>query len=121
MRAFGKFEEDLQGDLVMELQEAAEPVRKLTETYVLSGGGGFPAMSGVDSYWAGMRVGVSKPSSTVWIAPAWRSNKGTLQGKILAVQQRFRMEGAVQDKSNEIEDRLGDMLDRMSHEWGRFG
>ena len=118
MRAFNKFDKDLVGDLVSELQEAAGPVRSLAEQYILAGGGGFPAMSGVDSYWAGMRIGVSKSTSTVWVAPQWRSNKGTLQGKILAMQERFRMEGAVEDKAGEIEDRMGDFLDRLADDWG---
>ena len=118
IRAFNKFDKDLVDDLAMELQEASGPVATLTEQYILSGGGGFPAMSGVDSYYAGMRIGVSKSTSTVWVAPAWRSNKGTLQGRILAVQERFRMEGAVEDKSDEIEDRMGDFLDRLASDWG---
>lgn len=118
VRAFDKFDKDLTQDLVSELQEAAGPVAKVAEQYILGGGGGFPGMRGVDRYWAGMRVGVSKSQGTVWVAPSWSSNKGTLQGKILALQERFRMEGAVEDKSDEIEKRMGDWIDRMADDWG---
>ena len=122
-RAFSKMEDDVAGDLAMELQEAAEPVRKLTEQYIVAGGGGFPGMRGVAqgrdrNYWAGMRVGVSKRDATAFIAPAWRSNKGTPQGATLALQYRFRMEGAVEDRSDEIEHQLEKMIDRIADHHG---
>ena len=120
IRAFNKFDKDLTQDLVWELEEAADPVRKTTEEYILQGGGGFPSMRGVakDPYWAGMRIGVSRSTSSVWVAPAWRSNKGTLQGQILAMQYRWRMEGAVEDKADEVEKKIGKFLDTLADDWG---
>jgi hypothetical protein len=122
-RVFAKMEDDVAGDLVMELQEAAEPVRKLTEQYILGGGGGFPGMRGIAasrdaSYWSSMRVGVSKRDATAFISPSWRSNKGTLQGAQLALQYRFRMEGAVEDRGDEIEQQLEKMIDRIADHYG---
>jgi hypothetical protein len=117
-RAFNKMEDDVAGDLVMELQEAADPVRKLTEQYILGEMRGV-AQSRDAAYWSAMRIGVAKRQSTVYVAPQWRSNKGTRQGRILAVQERIRMERAVETKSGEIEKRLGDWLDRMADDWGR--
>lgn len=118
LRACRKMSKDLEQDLVWELEEAAQPVRRLTEQYILGGGGGFGEMVGVDSYWASMRLGVSRALGTVWMAPFWRRNAGTPQGQVLKVHFLFRMEGAVEDKGSEIEKRMGDWIDRMADDWG---
>lgn len=124
--AFNKINRDLGTDLIQELEEVGQPVAKLSTQYILGGGGGFPAMRGIAqgrdaSYWSSMRVGASRSTGTVWVAPAWSSNKGTLQGAILAVQFRFRMEAALEDKSDDVEKRLGNFLDDLGREWERYG
>jgi len=120
VRAFDKFDRDLTNDLGNELTAAADPVRSTAESYVTAGGGGFSAMRGVvgeSAYVSDMRVGFSRPS-TAYVAPLWRSNKGTPQGAVLAAALRRRMERAVEEKSGEIEQRLGDFLDTLADDWG---
>jgi hypothetical protein len=123
LRAFNRFDKDLTQDLVDTLAEAADPVRKTTVEYVVSGGGGFPAIRGIATssergYWSSMRIGVSRSAGEVYIAPGWRSNKGTPQGATLAGALSRRMEGAIEDKADVVEDRMGDWLDELADNWG---
>lgn len=117
VRDFYRISKDVGRDIVDELEEAAQPVKLLSEEYVRSGGGGFPPISGVanDAYYSGMRVGVSRAESLVYVAPAWSSDKGTLQGAILAVQLRFRMEGALEDQRTEVYAKLEQFIDTLAH------
>lgn len=116
IRAFERMDHELTTDLVEELKEAADPVRKLTEQYIVGGGGGFPGMRGVVGQWDYVKeIGVARRMGEVWIAPAWRRDGSR---PWLAMQLRWRMEGALEDKSNEIEKRLGDWLDVLADHWG---
>jgi hypothetical protein len=67
-----------------------------------------------------MKVGASRSLGKAWVAPAWSSNKGTLQGQILAVQLRFRMEGALEDESDAVQELVDKWLGRLGDEWARF-
>jgi hypothetical protein len=119
--AFNKFDRDLVGDLGNELAEAAAPVRTTTEEYITGGGGGVSSMRGVvgrSEYLSHMRVDFSKRLSTAYVAPQWRSNKGTPQGRVLSGAIRRRMEQAVDDRSSEVEARVGRFLDTLADDWG---
>lgn len=120
IRSFDVMDHALTTDLVDEIVEAADPVRKLTEQYITGGGGGFPGMRGVVGQWdyvKEMRIGVSRRQAEVYIAPAWRRDGSRPQ---LAMQLRWRMEGALEDKADEIEKRLGDFLDVLADHWGSY-
>ena len=121
-RAFQRMDKALARELSKELAKAAEPVAERATQYTVSGGGGFPAMRGVAArpgHWENMRVGSSRTLGRAWVAPAWRSNKGTLQGQILAVQLRFRMEGALEDESDSVEDFVDRWLGELGRDWER--
>lgn len=120
MRDFNKMSRGIANDIAMELEEAAQPVAMLSQQYILRGGGGFPQMIGVaqsrdSDYWSAMRVGVEKGRGLVYVAPFFRSNKGTPQGQVLAVHYRFRMEGALEDKQDEVYERLEGVIDTLGH------
>jgi hypothetical protein len=116
VRAFQKFDKDLTSDLVNELAEAANPVRVATQEKVVR-------MQGVGGqrnagYWSAMRIGVSRAMGTVYVAPQWRSNKGTPQGGVFKGAIWRRMEAAVDEKAGDVEKRMGDWLDTLADDWG---
>ncbi len=117
VRAFDKINRDLVHDLGDELEQAGEPVRKAVEEQV-SPAGGMRGVVGRSDYVQHMRIGFSRPS-TAYVAPSWRSNKGTAQGAVLAAAIRRRMDRAVEEKASEVEQRLGHFIDTLADDWGR--
>jgi hypothetical protein len=120
-RDFKKMSKDLSLDLTWELQEAADPVRKLSEEYILRGGGGFPAMRNMPAtpFYADMRIGVDVGRGVVYVAPAW--SRGTGAGSPrpnVAMEFGWRMEGALEDKEDEVFSGVDAMLDRIANEFG---
>lgn len=113
-RAFRKMDKDVAQDLVWELQEAADPVRKLSTELIL---GELVNMPRTPEY-ADMRIGVSGARGAVYVAPAWRRTGGSPRPSLGASMGK-RMEAAVETKAGDVEKRLGDWLDRMADEWGR--
>lgn len=121
-RAFERMDKALAKELANELKQAGEPVAKRASQYTVSGGGGFPAMRGIAARpgrWEEMRVGASRSLGKAWVAPSWRSNKGTLQGQILAIQLRFRMEGALEDESEAVQELVDKWLGELGRDWER--
>lgn len=114
VRAFDKMNRDLVNDLGDELEAAAAPVRTVTEEKV----GQMRGVVGRSDYVKDMRIGFSRPS-TAYVAPLWRSNKGTPQGRVLAGAIRRRMDQAVEEKSSEVEQRLGHFIDTLADDWGK--
>ena len=120
-RDFKKMSADIGRDLTWELQEAADPVRKLTEQYILQGGGGFPGMRNMPptSYYSEMRIGVDVGRGVVYVAPAWSSGTGAGSPRPnVAMEFGWRMEGALEDKEDEVFSGVESMLDRMADEFG---
>jgi hypothetical protein len=117
VRAFDKFNRDLVHDLGDELEQAGEPVRKAVEEQV-SPAGGMRGVVGQSAYVQHMRIGFSRPS-TAYVAPLWRSNRGTAQGAVLAAAIRRRMDRAVEEKASEVEQRLGHFIDTLADDWGK--
>lgn len=122
VRAFDKMDKDLSQDLVDELAEAFSPVAPAARQIILGGGVGYAPMnvrnSREPSYWASMSIGFSRGQSQAWVAPAFRSNKGTAQGSVMASAYRRRMEAAAKDKFDECNKRLGHWLDTLADDWG---
>ena len=121
-RAFSKFDKDLVQDMVFELEEAADPARKLSEQIILGGGAGMAGMENMPRtpFYADMRIGVSKGQGLVYVAPAWHRGTGAGTSRPrLAVSFRKRMERAVEDRSKEIEEKMGKWLDTLADDWGR--
>lgn len=119
-RAFVKMDKALAKEFSGQLAEAGKPVAKRATQYTVSGGGGFPAMRGVaarSSPWADMKVGASRGLGKAWVAPAWNSRKGTIQGQILAMQLMFRMEGALEDESEAVQRLVDKWLEQLGEEW----
>lgn len=119
-RAFKEMDADVAKELSKELAKAGEPVAKKASQYIVSGGGGFRSISGVAArpgHWEAMRVGSSRTLGRAWIAPAWSSRKGTLQGAILAVHMRFRMEGALEDEADAVQEVVDEWLGRLEDDW----
>ena len=116
IRAFNRFNKDLVQDLVFELEEAADPARKLSTEIIL---GELENMPRTPAY-ADMRIGVSKGTGTVYVAPAWRrgTGAGTARPR-LALSFHKRMVRAVEQSRGEIEHKLGDWLDTLADEWGK--
>jgi hypothetical protein len=113
-RAFNRMSKDLRTDFVWELEEAADPARIRTTERILGEMRNMPPTP----FYAGMRIGVSKAQTTVYIVPSWKRG-GTGRGRpSLAGSIRKRMEQAVAETAPLIEKRVGDMLDRMADEWG---
>jgi hypothetical protein len=114
-RAFQKMEGDVRSDFVFELEEAADPARKLATQKIIGEMQNMPRTP----FYAGMRIGVTKAATTVYIAPSWRRSPGKGRGRPnLAASEKKRMEAAVDSTAGQIENRIGDMLDRMANEWG---
>lgn len=115
IRAFNKFDKDLAQDLVFELEEAADPVRKATTQYMLGELANVPATP----EYAAMRIGVSKAQGLVYVAPAWRSRGGSRGRPRFGSSIQKRMERAVQDKASEVEKGMEKFLDRLADDWGK--
>lgn len=115
IRAFNKMSKDLAQDLIWELEEAADPVRKLSTERILAEMVNMPRTP----YYADMRIGVSRGTGTVYVAPAWRRGTGAGTGRpALAGSFRKRMEAALDAKSNEVERGLEKFIDRLADDWG---
>ena len=117
VRAFDKINRDLVHDLGDEMEQAGIPVQKAVEEMV-SPAGGMSGVVGEAAYVQDMRIGFTRPS-TAYVAPLWRSNKGTKQGRVLASAIRRRMDRAVEEKASEVEQRLGHFIDTLADEWGK--
>ena len=121
-RAFQRMDKALAKEMADELKKAGEPVADRASQYIVSGGGGFSAIAGIAArpgHWENMRVGASRSLGKAWVAPAWRSSKGTLQGQILAEHMRFRMEGALEDESEAVQELVDKWLGQLGNEWER--
>ena len=116
-RAFQRMDRDVAQDLVWELQEAADPVRKATEQMLLADLVNLPPTP----YYAGMRIGVSRAQGSVYIAPAWHARRVGPPRPTFGSSIAVRMEAAVERHADEVEQRLDKWLDRMADEWGRGG
>jgi hypothetical protein len=116
VRAFSKFSKDLAQDLVWELEEAADPVRQLTTQKLLGELQNMPRTP----FYADMRIGVSKGTGSVYVAPDWRRGTGAGTPRpTLAVSIRKRMQAAVDEKAGEVERGLEKFIDRLADDWGR--
>jgi hypothetical protein len=115
VRAFSKFSKDLAQDLVWELEEAADPVRKLSTQKILGEMRNMPPTP----FYADMRIGVAKSSGSVYVAPAWRRGTGAGSPRpALAGSFRKRMQAALDEKSHEVERGVEKFIDRLADDWG---
>lgn len=106
-------------EITWELEEAADPVRKQSTQFILSGGGGEPAMRNMSAtrVYAMMRVGVSRAEKTVYVVPAWRSTGRVHRPNVYREEQR-RMEAALEQEREHVYEKVDNMLDRIGHEHG---
>ena len=110
--AFKKMDKSLRKDFVKELKKAAEAPKELARQKIL---GELRNMPPTPRY-AGQRVGVSG-ATTVYLVPSWKGGGGSGRPNLKGAIGR-RMEAAVDEKSGEVEDDIGQMIDRMANEWG---
>ena len=99
-----------------ELQEAADPVRKLSEQLIL---GELVNMPRTPAY-ADMRIGVAKRASTVYVAPEWRrgTGAGTSRADPGCLDAQAHGAGA-RGEGKQVEHDLGKFLDTLADDWGR--
>jgi hypothetical protein len=111
IRALKEFPDDVAEEFVWELEEAADPARKEATTLMHE-------MVNVEPPYDSFRVGVSRSTKTVWLAPAWRRGGGSPRPE-MAPHIRRRMERAVEQEREHIIDKIDDMLDRIAdhHGW----
>jgi hypothetical protein len=116
LRAFSKFSKDLAQDLVWELEEAADPVRKLSTEKILGEMVNMPRTP----FYADMRIGVSKAMGSVYVAPTWRGGTGAGTPRpTLAGSLRKRMDAALDEKTHEVERGVEKFIDRLADDWGK--
>ena len=95
--------------MTWELQEAADPVRKLATDIILQGGEGFKGMRNMTPVYAAMRVGVSRAQATVYVVPAWRAGmtpRRRYARPNVAKEFQPRMDAALKAKTGEIVKRI---------------
>jgi hypothetical protein len=113
--------EEVSEELTWELEEAAEPARKKSTEFILTGGGGHPGMHNMPPtpVYAGMRIGVSRSEKTVWIAPSWHARSGSGRGRPnISGEFRVRMEAAVEEEKEHIYERVDNMIDGITARHG---
>jgi hypothetical protein len=108
-RDFKRISKDLSKEVRSELADAAKPVGERATEIILS-----PppeGMRNMDEHWAGMRIGVAQGKGVVYVVPASRSRrrKGRARPNV-AREFRPRMEQALNDKKDEVTERLDDVL-----------
>lgn len=112
-RDFKKISKELDRELVGELKEASEPVRKGAESLSLTRIRNMPRSPD----WATMRIGVSRAKGLVYVVPAHRRGRGSsrpnLSGLLLT-----QMESAVEQNEDEVVRRIDGMIDRLGRHNG---
>lgn len=113
-RAFNGMSKDIAQDLVWELEEAADPVRKQAEHLAITRIRNMPA----SPHWATMRIGVSKAQGLVYMVPFARKRGGSGGRPNLADLLMGRsMEPALEANESEIAERVDHLLARLGDEY----
>ena len=111
-RAFNGMSKDIAQDLVWELEEAADPVRKEGEHLALTTIGNMPR----SPQWATMRIGVSKAKGLVYMVPAMRRRSGSGRPNLAGLMQPRALDPALEANENEVVDRVDKLLARLGGE-----
>jgi len=112
-RAFNGMSKDIAQDLVWELQEAADPVRKMAEPLALTRISNMPS----SPQWATMKIGVSKAKGSVYMFPASRRRGGSGRPNLADLLMGRSMEPALEANENEVVDRVDHLLARLGGEY----
>lgn len=112
-RDFRKISKDLTKELRNELKEAAEPVRAAAESKALSEIRNMPR----SPHWAGMRVGVAG-RGMVYVVPRARRRGGSGRTNLKTLLLERAMDPALEEKRDEVLDRVDRMLGRLAGEHG---
>lgn len=112
-RAFNGMSKDIAQDLVWELEEAADPVRKEAEQLATTRIRNMPATP----HWATMKIGVSKAKGLVYMVPFARRRSGSTGRPNLADLLMTRaMDPALEHNEDAVVKRVDDLLGRLGGE-----
>jgi hypothetical protein len=114
--AFRRISVEVDEEITWGLQEAAEPVRAKATEFILSGGGGEPALRNMSPtpYYAAMQIGVSRATKTVYVVPAWKARSSGLSRPKLAPQLQKRMEAALDSERLEVIKKIDVLIDHIT-------
>lgn len=116
-RAFNGMSKDIAQDLVWELEEAADPVRKTAEPLALTTIRNMPR----SPRWATMKISVSKAKGAVAMFPASRRQRGSSGRPNLADLLMDRaMDPALEANETEVVKKVDDLLERLGDEHGFY-
>lgn len=112
-RDFKRISKELDKELVAELKEASEPVRKGAEELSLTRIRNMPRSPD----WATMRIGVSRAKGLVYVVPAHRRGRGSPRSNLsdLLLEQ---MTTAVEQNEDEVVRRVDGMIERLGRHNG---
>jgi predicted type IV restriction endonuclease len=117
IRAFKVMPDDVVEEFTWELLEAAEPVRTAAQSKATT------ALSNMvyTRQWSGMRTGVSRRDTTVWVVPSLRGRRRIAPASAAAfakgIQERA-LDPALEENTEKIINRIDDMLDRIAEHHG---
>lgn len=119
LRAFSRVSKDLAQDLVHELEEAVDPVRKKAEAELVA-----PPTKGLRNlpktpYYSRMKIAVSRRDASVYIVPWWRASRARKRPQFADVVQP-RIQETVEQSRYEIETGIERFLDKLSGEFNRY-
>jgi len=114
VRAFKIMPVQVVEEFTDELEEAAEPVRLAAQTKAVT------SMRNMarTREWSAMRVGVSRRSATVWVAPQLRGGKRKntqRQRDVFSERMQSRaLDSALAENEGRVLEKVEDMLDRIA-------
>ena len=98
--------QQVEGDLVESLEEAAQPVELEAEALAVSRIRNMPR----SPRWAGMRIGVSRMESLVYMVPAARSRRRTKRPNLADLLLTRAMDPALEHNAAQVEKTVDHML-----------
>lgn len=113
-RDFRRISEDLTGEVEKGLIEAAKPVADLAEQLALGHIRNMPK----SPEWAEYRIGISKREALVYMVPEKRATrrKGRKREKFAPLLASRSMDPALEQREQEVIEKLEDVLDDLSRE-----
>lgn len=110
MRALGKLNREVAGEIYDGIREAAEPVRALAESYAFGG------IRNIGYQWGEMRLGVT--SRGAYIVPATRNTGGPPRRSFGPLLLTTAMEPALERRQTETIEAIADAFDKVAAKAG---
>lgn len=113
-RAFKGISKDLSKELVQELRQAADPVKKEAEQLALTRIRNMPRTP----EWAGMRIAVAKSRGTVTMYPQRRRRGGSARPNLATLLMDEAMDPGLEHNQQKVINRIDGLLGRLGGEHG---